>query len=65
MIIDERIIKDGITVEIIAKLIRKHEAEIPRFVKLYNYYLGRHDILNCEKDGGKQQSGMQSCKVRR
>ncbi len=50
MIIDERIIKDGITVEIIAKLIRKHEAEIPRFVKLYNYYLGRHDILNCEKD---------------
>ncbi|MCH5212256.1 MAG: phage portal protein [Oscillospiraceae bacterium] len=50
MIIDERIIANGITVEILAKLIRKHEMNAGKFRKYYDYYIGKHDILNHTKD---------------
>lgn len=50
MIIDERVISRGITTEILAKLIRKHETTVLRFAKDYRYYAGEHDILNCIKD---------------
>lgn len=45
MIIDERIIQDGISVTLIAKLIERHAYEHERFSKLRRYYDGAHDIL--------------------
>lgn len=46
MILDERIIKDGITAEILAVLIRQHENKAEHFNRLYDYYRGRHAILD-------------------
>lgn len=46
MIIDEKIIKDSITVPLLAKLIERHSRTIERYAKLRNYYEGKHDILN-------------------
>lgn len=46
MVIDERLIEGGITPEILAVLIRRHEQSVPEFTKLYAYYRGKHDILN-------------------
>lgn len=45
MIIDERIIADGITPEILAVLIRRHENTTSHFAKMYSYYTGKHSIL--------------------
>ncbi|MBQ8301637.1 MAG: phage portal protein [Clostridia bacterium] len=47
MIIDEAILKDGMTDVIIAKLISRHSLEQERFAKLYDYYIGKHAI--CER----------------
>lgn len=49
MIIDERILKDGITVPLLAKLIRKHEGHAARYAKLRDYYLGKHAIQSRRK----------------
>lgn len=46
MIIDEKILESGITSKLAADLIEQHETELPRLIKLRDYYLGRHDILN-------------------
>lgn len=46
MILDERIINDGITAEILAVLIRRHENKAEHFNRLYDYYRGRHAILD-------------------
>lgn len=35
-----------ITSEQIKEGIKKHKLELPRLQKLYNYYIGKHDILN-------------------
>lgn len=47
MIIDEAILRDGMTDVIIAKLISRHSLEQERFAKLYDYYIGKHAI--CER----------------
>ena len=47
MIIDEEILKDGMTDIILAKLIARHASEQERFERLYNYYIGKHAI--CER----------------
>ena len=47
MIIDEEILKDGMTDTILAKLIARHASEQERFERLYNYYIGKHAI--CER----------------
>lgn len=47
MIIDEEILKDGMTDKILAKLIARHMLEQERFEKLYSYYTGKHAI--CER----------------
>lgn len=44
MVIDESIISGGITPEILAKLIEKHEGKRDRYNKLHDYYIGRHAI---------------------
>lgn len=44
MNIDERLIKDGITVGIIAKLIRLHENKRKDYFRLQRYFEGKHDI---------------------
>lgn len=49
MIIDERIIKDGITPGILATLIRKQECDAWRYKRLNDYYIGQHDILGRKK----------------
>ncbi len=49
MIIDRELIKDGITVELLAELIRQNEAANERYARLLRYYLGEHDILLREK----------------
>jgi SPP1 family phage portal protein len=35
-----------VTSEQIRDAIKKHRSELPRYQKLYNYYIGQHDILN-------------------
>ena len=47
--IDEREIEKGISPEMLTKLIRINETERDKNKKLYDYYLGRHYILNREK----------------
>ena len=47
MIINEEILKDGMTDIILAKLIARHASEQERFERLYNYYIGKHAI--CER----------------
>ncbi|NDO19943.1 phage portal protein [Lachnospiraceae bacterium MD329] len=49
MIIDEELIAGGITPQLLAKLIEKHEVSNERYNKLYNYYIGRHGIINRRK----------------
>lgn len=46
MIIDEEIIRGGITPFILSKLISKHEQSQGRYSKLHNYYTGEHSIKN-------------------
>ena len=46
MIIDKSIIADGITAEILAKLIQIHRGAAERYARLRDYYAGRHTILN-------------------
>ncbi|WP_274459748.1 phage portal protein [Gemella haemolysans] len=46
---DEKNIKK----ELVVKLIREHEKQLPRFKKLKKYYLGEHDILNKQRSKNK------------
>lgn len=46
MIIDESVLKDGISTEILSELIMRHQSERERLQTLKNYYLGEHDIKN-------------------
>ena len=50
MIIDENDVKDGVTPEILRRLISRHEQERTRFSKLKRYYEGKHDILGRLRD---------------
>lgn len=49
MIIDESVLKDGITAEILNKLIMRHMSERERLVTLKNYYMGEHRIKDRKK----------------
>ena len=49
MIIDENLIKDGVSVQLLAQLIEKHSRCIQRYDKLWNCYIGKHEILNRTK----------------
>lgn len=44
MVIDRKFFEDGITPEILAKLISRHAGEVGRYNHLMNYYLGNHAI---------------------
>ncbi|MBQ2662572.1 MAG: phage portal protein, partial [Clostridia bacterium] len=46
MIIDEEILKGGITDTILAKLIARHQLFGERYQKLGDYYLGNHAICS-------------------
>ena len=46
---DEKNIKK----ELVVKLIREHEKQLPRFKKLKKYYLGEHDILSKQRSKNK------------
>lgn len=46
---DEKSIKK----ELVVKLIREHEKQLPRFKKLKKYYLGEHDILSKQRAKNK------------
>lgn len=48
-VFDEKNIKK----ELVVKLIREHEKQIPRFKKLKKYYLGEHDILSKKRSKNK------------
>ena len=50
MRLDEELIKDGITVKLIAELIEKHERHNGRYSKLMNYYRGNHAICHRERE---------------
>lgn len=52
MIIDEELIKDGISVPLLAMLIAKHERTHDRYTKLHRYYMGEHDIINRQVSDG-------------
>jgi SPP1 family phage portal protein len=49
MIIDECVLEDGITSEILSKLIMRHQSEQERLTMLKNYYLGEHKIKSRHK----------------
>lgn len=53
MVIDEEIIAEGITPEIIAELIERHSIQNGRIKRLMDYYLGKHDILNRTRTSDK------------
>ena len=53
MIIDEQCIKDGITSEMLYKLISRHQGMCSRYSQLKDYYLGNHAI----KGRSKRSSG--------
>lgn len=53
MVIDEEIIKDGISGEIICELIARHETENGRLNRLMDYYLGKHDIVSRKRSSDK------------
>ena len=59
MIINEELIKDGITVQLLARLIQKHEQEQERYTILRKYYIGEHAI----KDRVKSQQGSANNKL--
>lgn len=50
MIINQKHIKDGITTPVLRQLIRKHQREKERYVRLHQYYLGKHRILERVKE---------------
>lgn len=50
MNIDENIIKSGITPTVLHDLIYCHEKKRDKYIKMYNYYIGKHDILKRHKD---------------
>lgn len=49
MIIDEGILKDGVTPEVLSALIMRHQSGQERLHTLKNYYLGEHDIKNRQR----------------
>lgn len=49
MIIDEEFLKDGITPQILAKLIDRHRKNEERYANLMNYYMGNHKISDRKK----------------
>lgn len=49
MIINRNIIEAGITPAVLARVIERHEAEMPRLRRLFDYYTGRQAILNRTK----------------
>lgn len=49
MIIDESVLKDGITPEALFKLITRHQSEQERLIMLKNYYLGEHKIKDRQR----------------
>ena len=53
MVIDEEVIKDGISGEIICALIARHETENERLNRLMGYYLGNHDIISRTRSNDK------------
>ncbi len=46
MIIDESVLKEGVTAEVLASLIMRHQSGQERLQTLKNYYLGEHAIKN-------------------
>ena len=50
MIIDEEILKDGVTSEILYRLISRHRSQEDRYRHLMNYYLGYHAIDSRRKN---------------
>lgn len=61
MIINESIIKDGITSELLNKLISKHISSIDKYSKLRSYYKGQHDILNRRRSSGDAANNKVVC----
>lgn len=49
MIVDAALLSGGITADIVAKLIEKHDSELGRYERLKKYYDGDHDILRRKK----------------
>ena len=49
MIIDAGLIENGVTPEVLGKLIQRHAATVGRYAKLDAYYRGEHAILNRQK----------------
>ncbi len=45
MILDEKLISEGITPDLLYKLILKHNSSLERYEKLRRYYSGEHDIF--------------------
>ena len=49
MIIDEGLISNGLDAKLLAKLIEKHSLQLERYNKLWDCYIGKHEILKRTK----------------
>lgn len=61
MIIDENVLKNGITQEILARLIARHQSERERLETFKNYYLGEHRIKDRVKVSGGTSNNRLVC----
>lgn len=61
MILDEKIISEGITPELLYKLISKHNSSLERYEKLRRYYNGEHDIFQRRRSSGSVANNKVVC----
>ena len=61
MIINEEFIQDGISAQLLGRLINKHEETYSRLIKLHEYYIGNHSILNRKKQSDTAANNKTVC----
>ncbi len=61
MIIDEKILEDGLTGTVLHKLIARHMQESARYERLSDYYTGKHDIISRRRLSGDTANNRVVC----
>lgn len=61
MIIDEKILEDGLTETVLHKLIARHMQESARYERLSDYYAGKHDIISRRRLSGDTANNRVVC----
>lgn len=61
MIIDESVLENGVTAQVLSKLIERHQPETERLQMLRDYYNGEHSIKNRQKVSGGTSNNKLVC----